>query len=102
MGDAANILSEYSHKLMLSGWSKADRYDFSSAGLAGYKRQCEKSDSGEVPLYRTREWARDERKKKKDMAKYTWYRPSDTARTVMLVPSSEAVSPEHHNREDCR
>ena len=52
--EAANILSEYSHKLMLSGWSEAERFDFISAGLAGYKRQCEKSDNGEVPLYRPR------------------------------------------------
>ena len=58
---------------MLSGWSEADRYDFISAGLAGYKRQCEKSDSDEVPLYRPRELKRAERKKKKDMAKYIWY-----------------------------
>ena len=34
--EAASILSEYSHKLMLSGWSEADRFDFISAGLAGY------------------------------------------------------------------
>ena len=70
---------------MLSGWSEAERYDFISAGLAGYKRQCEKSDSGAVPLYRPREWERAERKKKKDMAKYTWYRPADT---VMFVPGT--------------
>ena len=38
--EAASILSEYSHKLMLSGWSEADGYDFISAGLAGYRNQC--------------------------------------------------------------
>ena len=70
---------------MLSGWSEAERYDCISAGLAGYKRQCKKSDSGEVPLYWPWEWERAERKKKKDMAKYTWYRPSNT---VMVVPGT--------------
>ena len=83
--EAASILSEYSHKLMLSGWSAADRYDFISAGLAGYRNQCERSDSGEVPLYRPREWERAARKMKKDMAPYTWYRPADT---VMFVPGT--------------
>ena len=72
---------------MLSGWSEseADRYDFISARLAGYRRQCEKSDSGKVPLYQPCEWERAERKKKMDMAKYTWYRPFDT---VMFVPGT--------------
>ena len=90
--EAASILSEYSHKLMLSGWSEADRYDFISAGLAGYRRQCEKSDTGEVPLYRPREWERAARKKKKDMAPYTWYRPADT---VMFVPGTAGSELKH-------
>ena len=83
--EAAEILSEYSHKLMLSGWSEADRYDFISAGLAGYRSQCKRSDSGEVPLYRPREWERATRKKKKDLAPHIWYRPADT---VMFVPGT--------------
>ena len=51
--EAAEILSEYSQKLMLSGGARLT--DFISTGLAGFKRQCEKSDKVEVLLYRPRE-----------------------------------------------
>ena len=35
----AEILSEFSHKLMCSGWDAKHRYDFIQAGLLGYKKQ---------------------------------------------------------------
>ena len=49
---------------MLSIWSKADRFEFISAGVPGYKRLWEKSDCYEVLLYRPLE------RKKKDVALY--------------------------------
>ena len=72
---------------MLSGGARLT--DFISTGLAGFKPQCEKSDRVEVPLYRPREWNRAERKKKKDMAPYTWYHPSNTVMFVLGTAGSE-------------
>ena len=54
--EKAEILSEFSHKLMCSGWDKKTSYDFIMAGLTGYHRQLERADAGIFPLYHPREW----------------------------------------------
>ena len=61
----AEILSEFSHKLMLSGWDAGARFDFIMAGLRGYQKQLERADSGVCPLYRPWDWDREARDKKK-------------------------------------
>ena len=81
----AEILSEFSHKLKCSGWDEKSRYDFIMAGLTGYKRQLERAEAGICPLYRPREWDRESRRKKKILAKTSWYRPHDA---VMFVPAT--------------
>ena len=54
--EKAEILSEFSHKLMCSGWDKKSSYEFIMAGLTGYHRQLERADAGIFPLYHPREW----------------------------------------------
>ena len=56
---------------------KDPTFYFIQAGLLSYKKQLEQSDSGVTPLYRPWEWNREERDKKKLLAKSSWYRPSD-------------------------
>ena len=85
----AEILSEFSHKLMCSGWDAKHRYDFIQAGLLGYKKQLEQSDAGVTPLYRPWEWNREERDNKKLLAKSSWYRPDDATMFVPATPGSE-------------
>ena len=38
------ILSEFSHKLMCSGYSERFRYEIISAAVVGYERQCDRAD----------------------------------------------------------
>ena len=85
----AEILSEFSHKLMCSGWDAKHRYDFIQAGLLGYKKQLEQSDAGVTPLYRPWEWNREERNNKKLLTKSSWYRPDDATMFVPATPGSE-------------
>ena len=40
------ILSEFSHKLMCSGYSERIRYEIISAAEVGYERQCDRADRG--------------------------------------------------------
>ena len=87
--EKAEILSEFSHKLMCSGWTERHRYDFIMAGLTGYRRQLENSDAGITPLYRPREWDRETRRRKKLMARTAWYRPADAVMFVPATPGSE-------------
>ena len=85
----AEILSEFSHKLMCSGWDAKHRYNFIQAGLLGYKKQLEQSDAGVTPLYRPWEWNREERNNKKLLTKSSWYRPDDATMFVPATPGSE-------------
>ena len=82
----SEILSEFSHKLKCSGWDEKSRYDFIMAGLTGYKRQLERAEAGICPLYRPWELDRESRRKKKILAKTSWYRPHDA---VMFVPATQ-------------
>ena len=62
--EKAAILSEFSHKLMISGWDAMARHDFIMAGLIGYQKQLERADAGVCPLYRPWYWDREARDRK--------------------------------------
>ena len=47
------------------------------AGVLGYEKQLAASKRGEKPLYRPRDWKKEERRKRKMVRKVGWYRPSD-------------------------
>ena len=49
----------------------------------------ERSERGEVPLYRPREWKTEERKKKRRINKASYFRPSDTVLRIPYTPGSE-------------
>ena len=87
--EKAAILSDFSHKLMLSGWDAKARHDFIMAGLIGYQKQLERADAGICPLYRPWDWDREARDKKKLLTKTSWYRPQDAVMFVPATPNSE-------------
>ena len=72
------ILSEFSHKLMLSGWDAMSCYDFILAGVRGYQKQLERADAG---LW---DWDREARDRKTSR-----YRPQDAVMFVPATPNSE-------------
>ena len=82
------ILSEFSHKLMVSGYNDRFRYEVISAAVIGYERQCERADSGGTPLHRPWSYEREARTKKKLMTKTTWYRPADCVGFIPATPDS--------------
>ena len=82
-------MAEYSHKLKLSGWSVADRIDFISAGLAGYKRQCEKSDSA-VAVARSHSAGPMNGREPRGRRKIWPSRPGTARLTLMFVPGTAA------------
>ena len=73
--EKAAILSDFSHKLKLSGWDAGARHNFIMAGLTGYHKQLERADAGLSPLYRSWDWDREARNRKKLLTKTSWYRP---------------------------
>ena len=85
----AKILSEFSHKLMLSGYSQKFRSETIKSAVAGYRKQVARADAGVRPLHRPREWQEQERRKKKLLSKTSWYRPNHSVIFVPATPEAE-------------
>ena len=81
----AEILSEFSHKLMISGYNEKFRLEIIQSAVRGYERQCQVADNGGTPLYRPRSYQRADRQRKKLLTPTSWYRPADS---VIFVPAT--------------
>ena len=89
-GELTNqLLSEYSHMLLVSGYNAQFRLEAIKAGVTGYRNQCERADAGISPLHRPRDWDKDNRWKKKKLVPSTWYRPADAVMFCPPTPGSE-------------
>ena len=85
----ARILSEFSHKFMISGFSERFRLETIQSAVRGYERQCEASDKGITPLHRPREFQAEERRQKKLLTKTAWYRPASAVGFFPATPGAE-------------
>ena len=85
----AEILSEFSHKMMLSGYNEKFRLEIIQSAVRGYDRQCDASDRGIKPLYRPREFQAEERRKSKLLSKTSWYRPASAVCFIPATPGAE-------------
>ena len=61
----APILTDFCRKMARSGYSQEYLSEVVTAGVASYERQLAASRAGEKPLFRPREWRKEERRKKK-------------------------------------
>ena len=52
----AEILSEFSHKLMVSGYNERFRSDVIKSAVQSYNKQCSQADAGTVPLHQPRDF----------------------------------------------
>ena len=85
----ADILSDFSHKLMISGYSEKFRLEIIQSAVRGFDNQCDAADRGIKPLHRPREFEADQRRQKKLLTKTTWYRPASAAGFVPATPNAE-------------
>ena len=85
----ADILSEFSFSMMLSGYNEKIRCEIIQSVLTGYERQCDRADRGITPLHRPRDYNREERRRKKLLAKSTWYWPNDAVGFFPGTPGGE-------------
>ena len=64
-----------------------------TAALKGFKKQCLESDSGGVPLFRSRSYNREKRRKKKLMAREAWFRSTnDIVGFLPATPGAQLVA----------
>ena len=53
---AADTLSEFSHRMMVSGYHAKFRLEVIQAAVVGYERKVARAESGGPPLYRPRDY----------------------------------------------
>ena len=75
--------------MMRSGYPEQYRREVLEDSIVGYQRQVTASEKGETPLYRGREWNKQERTKKKKMKKASWFRLHDVVLFVPATPQEE-------------
>jgi hypothetical protein len=88
----AEMLSLFSLRMKDSGYSSKIRQEIIEGGVRGYEKQLQRDLTGECPLYRPRDWNRQERDKKKKIKKVSWYKPADAVLFLPPTPRSELAS----------
>ena len=67
------VMSKYMLKLKKSGYNEVERKRVLASAMNGYKKQVEDDKSGKKPLYRSREWNREQREKEKTNKENNWF-----------------------------
>ena len=70
----ADLLSDFSLRMKLSGYSESYRATIIRSALAAWQKMLEEDRTGVQPLYRERCWMRKERNKEKEKKKSRWFR----------------------------
>ena len=65
----AKIITRFSNDLRMSGYNQQFREKVIQSAITGFTRQCEAADNGGTPLHRPRDYQREDRRKKKLIAK---------------------------------
>ena len=68
------ILTEFSWSLYRSGYPEQFRLEVISSGISAYEMKCARADARVAPLHRDRHWDKEGRRKKKLLARTSWYR----------------------------
>ena len=83
------LLTDMAEGMMRSGYPEEFRREVLESSIIGYRKQVAASESGEKPLYRPRDWNRQERSKRKMLKKGSWFRPADAVLFVPATPGAE-------------
>ena len=79
-------------RLRDSGYDEVYRGEIISDAVIGYERQVAASERGEKPLYRPREWRKEERQERKLLSKAAWFRTADSVSFIPATPGGELAS----------
>ena len=83
---ASHVL-EMMRRNQYSGYNQRFRYQVLSSGLKAYERIIKDNDSGERPMYRTKEWQKEERENQKKRKSKEWYNKGGY-KSVIFVPAT--------------
>ena len=80
--------SEMNRRIQNAGYSYQFRKQITESALNTYKNIIEKDRTGECPLYRNKTWQKQERDKKKQQNKSTWYKRNSNNKSIIFVPAT--------------
>ena len=81
----ANHLSMFMMRMQYSGYNKTFRAQVLKSGLNAYENVKVKDQTGEQPMYRSREWKMYTRKREKRKKKNNWFKKGEY-KSVMFIP----------------
>ena len=90
--EKAEILTEFSNAMRISGYSEQFRLEIFKSAVTGYQRMCAQADAGIRPLHRKRDWSPEERRRKKLLSNTSWYRPADAVGFFPATPNRELAT----------
>ena len=76
----------------MSGYPEQFRLEVISSVISVYEMQCARADARVAPLHRDRHWDKEGRRKKKLLAKTSWYRPRDAVGFFPATPGQELAT----------
>ena len=80
-------LNDMMMRIQYSGYDKKIRYEVMMSALKAYNRIRSKDSTGEQPMYRKKDWNRQERRKEKYNKKKSWYKKGGFE-SVIFVPAT--------------
>ena len=85
----ANHASEMNKRMQYSGYNHQFRKQITHSALNKYKDIVEKDRTGECPMYRNKNWKKNERIKKKQQSKTKWFKKGKTKyKSTIFVPAT--------------
>ena len=72
--DVCQHMNKMMIRIQLSGYDKKFRYEVLQSALKAYEIMKIKDETGEVPMYRAKNWKRHQRKKERELKKENWYK----------------------------
>ena len=91
----AEILTEFSYSLMISGYSEKWRLDTMKSAINGYNKKCAQADAGIRPLHWPRSFETEKRRQEKLMSTTSWYRPHNAVGFYPSTPNQELAQKIH-------
>ena len=81
-------LNEFMIKLKNSGYNQKYRMEIVNSAMKAFKSMLEDNEIGKKPLYRSRNWNREERAISKEHKKQNWWKnnPKSNFKSVLFVP----------------
>ena len=93
-------LNAFMVKLKNSGYNRKYRVEILDSAMKAFEKMLEEDRNGKKPLFRNKEWMREEREASKDDKKRNWYKDDKNSyKTVLFVPPTPGVKEERTRTE---